>query len=430
MTHFWQVPGMTYNFNTDISTPMIMGDGDEMPSPWQFWSNFQGSNMMFEVSAANTIGLAILTPRADGQTDPNTLMFPAEVNAIVNLLVGPGAPFQGLQRPFIWGYDRTGLGPDPATHAGTYRGKALLQFDPVQTTVPDPNKPGQNINQCKVQCWLEDQLAFSHQWNALTQPINQVVDCNNNNNQGGTGNQKRQNACPLPSGSGTASGGTSTASRGTATASGTDSVSKASNTASNTASTTSGGGGGSGSQSATITPSPTKSPAPKPLCIPYQDPDSGPGNSGCQCTGTTGLLPFMSNTASASSFNVCGYTTLPGSAPSSTIEPFITTINDGQVYSCASSTYYNFAVNTEASCAGASSVVSTVSSIYASYQSSQSAASASSASAASASAAAASASAAAAKPSGNCKIWDAGLYYLIEVYGINSKSKPSGFHMS
>ena len=130
----------------------------------------------------------------------------------------------------------------------------------------------------------------------------------------------------------------------------------------------------------------------------------------------------MTNTASASSFNSCGYTALPGPVTSSSVPPFTTTdATNGEVLRCPSSTYFNFAVNTQAECAGGSTVISTISSIHTSYESSQSVASASRASEASvSSASAASASSAAAVPSGACKLWDAGLYYLIQVYDINA----------
>lgn len=142
------------------------------------------------------------------------------------------------------------------------------------------------------------------------------------------------------------------------------------------------------------------------------------------------MFPFLTSTD-----NECGYTAIPTSVSHSSEPPFtMTDTTDGKVYSCATSTFYNYAVNTNAECAGASTPVSTVSSIYASYQSSissvsvsesKSIASASKASVVSASKASAS-SAAAAVPSGDCKIWDAGLYYLLQVYGINDWAGGDG----
>ena len=316
-------------------------------------------------------------------------------------------------------YDRGGLSSDANTHRGNFRGKAVLQFDPVQRYIANPNNPGQQINQCIARCWVEDQKAFEFTWPALRFPINQVVSCSTGPQNG---NQKRENACPMPSGSSSATGKNDSASssRPISPASSADNGKNSSTfsiTRGPSLSSSSSSSSGAASSSAA-----SGSSAPSPLCYPFEDPDAGPGHVGCQCSGSTGLVPFMSNTASDAAFNICGYTKLPSNIPSSSVKPFTTTdFTNGNVLSCASSTYFNYAVDTRAECAGPSTAVSTISSIYASYQSSLTAASASSASMASASETSASAALAPAKPSSGCKIWDAVTFYLVEVYGIDSK---------
>lgn len=136
----------------------------------------------------------------------------------------------------------------------------------------------------------------------------------------------------------------------------------------------------------------------------------------------------MSNTASASNFDICGYTSLPKSVTATSLPPFTTTESDGEVVSCASSTYFNFAVDENASCAGATKVVSTVASIASAFSVS-SASSASSASIASASSSSSSwSSAATATPSAGCWILDDDGFgdSLFEVYGINSWAGEDG----
>ncbi|TKX21471.1 hypothetical protein C1H76_6545 [Elsinoe australis] len=168
------------------------------------------------------------------------------------------------------------------------------------------------------------------------------------------------------------------------------------------------------------------------LCYPYQNPRAGPDKQGCQCNGIAGLVPYLSNSASSTPFNICGYTALP-TLTTTSVPPFTSTdFRNGFVYSCASSSYYNMAVNTILDCAGSSTVVSTVMTIYTAYaassaslasadsaSSASSSSSASAASAASASeAAAASSATAAAKPKAKCLIWDSISHYTLQVYDI------------
>ncbi|KAL9054764.1 MAG: hypothetical protein Q9162_003962 [Coniocarpon cinnabarinum] len=333
-------------------------------------------------------------------TDPNTGVkytpqnsppkYPGPVDQIVAAIdkIIPGIPTGSITKFNYFAKS------SPQALQNVANGKALTNYDPHADL--ESSKP------FGYQTWGEGDVALQDAWGSCS------------------GNQKRQvdGSCPASiSGSGSASAsGSSTATSSTSTSSSSGSSGFSTSTTSRPSSITS-------------VPSTTSSSSTSQsiICSPFADPDAGPGHSGCQCDGTTGLIPMMSNTASASDFNICGYTALPATVTSTSVPPFTTTdSSNGDVYSCATSTYFNYAVNTQASCAGASTVVSTVSSIYASYQSSKSVASASAASVASASSAsassasAASASAAAATPSGSCKLWDTGVSYLIQVYDINT----------
>ena len=106
------------------------------------------------------------------------------------------------------------------------------------------------------------------------------------------------------------------------------------------------------------------------VCYPYADPDAGPAPPQCECDGLDGFYPYLSSTSGQSNYNPCGYTTSPTTAPATSVAPFTTTESDGEVVSCASSTYYNYAVNTIPTCAGTTKVVSTVASIASVYSAS------------------------------------------------------------
>ena len=282
---------------------------------------------------------------------------------------------------------------------GKANGKLLTNYDPEARLV--------HSEPFGYQIWSENNLAVQDEWGSCT------------------GNQKRQDggSCPLSA----SNSGPSSAS------------SPISDTTSASTSDTSSGRSGFSTSISTAKPSSitatsaTSSAKSLVLCTPHMDPDAGPGHNGCQCSGTTGLIPMLSNTASATNFNPCGYTELPTSVTTSSVSPFTTRdVTNGDVLRCASSTYYNFAVNDIAKCAGSSTVFSTVSSIYTSYEASRSVASASRVSEASvssaASASAASASAAAAVPSAACKLWEANFlgltgFFILQVYGINAWGK-------
>lgn len=202
----------------------------------------------------------------------------------------------------------------------------------------------------------------------------------------------------------------------------------------NTATSTSGSSSVStGGTSKTIITGPITTSAAPPLftllCSPFQDPDAGPAAPECQCDGLDGFYPYLSSTSGQSNYNPCGYTTSPTTAPATSIPGFTTTESDGDVVSCASSTYFNYVVNTIPTCAGATQVVSTVASIASLYSAAQ-ASSASVASVASASAASASAAwaSATAVPMAGCWIladdgWGDSLF---QVYDINGWAGDGG----
>lgn len=133
-------------------------------------------------------------------------------------------------------------------------------------------------------------------------------------------------------------------------------------------------------------------------CYPFADPDAGPAPPLCQCDGMDGFYLAMTATTDNLSAGGCQYTAPPTPSPTAH-SPFTETRLDGLILSCASSTYFNYAVDESAMCAGSSKVISTITSIYTAYTASvASAQSAAAASSRSAAVAAASASAAAAAP--------------------------------
>ena len=267
--------------------------------------------------------------------------------------------------------------------------------------------------------WFEENMVSEHHWTAVG---DQVV-----------ANQKRANGgCTVGQG-----GSGSISATGTAGNSG-------NSVGTNTATTTS-TGASSGfkisvtSTSGTITTGPTMTTSSASqtsaftlLCYPFADPDAGPaGAPQCECDGLDGTYPYLSSTSGQSSYNPCGYTTSPTTAAATSVPGFTTTESDGEVVSCATSTYYNYAVNTIPTCAGSTQVIATVTSIAQAYSasvaSSVSAASAASASSAS-SASAAAWSSAAAVPSAACWILsDDGFGdSAFEVYGINGWAGTDG----
>lgn len=340
-------------------------------------------------------------------------------------LTGPGRAFEGCTvttTPYV------PITEDPTSDNA--KGKILIQY-----TNDQQNDMGDQLvcpQQAIYKVWFEENMVSEHTWPAAG---NQIA--------GGTGNKKRQNgACSAAqSGSNTATG-TNTGGTNTKTNTQTNAISNTiTNTATNTGTNTGTNSGFTTSiirSSNTITTGPTRTSGAGTTgssqsstsynCYPFEDPDAGPVTPQCQCDGLGGFYPYVSSTSGQSSYNPCGYTTSPTTAPATPVAPFTTTESDGEVVSCASSTYYNYAVNTIPTCAGATKVVSTVASIASVYSASV----ASSVSAASvvsvASASNAAWSSAAAVPSAACWILsDDGFGdSAFEVYGINGWAGPGG----
>ena len=363
-------------------------------------------------------------------------------------MTGAGRAFEGCT------VTRTGYVPieqDPA-HDNA-KGKVLIQYTNQQWN----DDLGDDVicpQQAIYKLWFEENNVATHTWPAAG---NQIVG-------GGTGNQKRAAACSrIQSGSGTATAtgtatvntntastntaGTNTAGTNTNTAGPSTNTNTNANTNTNTNTNTNiatNTGTQSGfttsviSGSNTITAGPTTTSgtgatgssqaSTSYACYPFEDPDAGPVTPQCQCDGLPGFYPYVSSTTGQTSYNPCGYTTSPTPAPTSSVPPFITTESDGDVVSCASSTYYNYAANTIPTCAGATKVISTVASIASVYSASL-ASSASVASVASVSSASDAAwSSAAAVPSAACWILDDDGFgdSAFEVYGINGWAGDGG----
>ena len=342
-------------------------------------------------------------------------------------MTGAGRAFEGCT------VTRTGYVPitqDP--NHDNAKGKVLIQYTNEQWN----DDFGDDIicpQQAIYKLWFEENNVATHTWPAAG---NQIV--------GGTGNQKRAAACSLnrsrsgtATGTGTNTAGTNTGSTNTA---GTNTGGTNTNTNTNTATSSepkSGFATSVVSSSNTITAGPTTTSgtgatgssqsSTSYACYPFQDPDAGPAPPRCQCDGLPGYYPYLSSSTGQQSYNPCGYTTSPTPA-STTSSPFTTTESDGEVVSCASSTYYNYAVNTIPTCAGATKVISTVASI-ASVYSVSAASLASVASVASVSSASDAAwSSAAAVPSAACWILDDDGFgdSAFEIYGINGWAGDGG----
>lgn len=155
------------------------------------------------------------------------------------------------------------------------------------------------------------------------------------------------------------------------------------------------------------TPMATTTSGSTPLCVPHQRPNNMPGDGWCDCRGSKQRFPMLTGR------DVCGYTALPTKPLTSTAAPITTTMANGDVVRCADSDYFNYAVNKNPECAGATTVISSITSIGAAYSSSISDSSW---------------SAAAAKPSAECSIiWDDGIGdSSFEVTGINDWAGENG----
>ena len=299
------------------------------------------------------------------------------------------------------------------------RSKILIQYDNDQKD--DPPKPQQ---QAIWRVWLEDQM-YEHKWDA--------TDAQKGGSCANTGNRKRQAraSCSKPERSLLTSG----ISTGPTDSAGLFTGSTAHDIFATRTSVSSGASSpaspskfyNSLDSRSTITsniPGPTYSSAvPSSTfslsCYPFSDPDAGPASPQCMCDGLDGTFPYLSFTSGAINFDPCGYTIPPTKASTSAAPPFIITESNGEVVSCASSAYYNYAVNTIPTCAGSTTIVSTIASIASAYSASESA------SAASASASWASA---AAVPSAGCWILNDDGFgdSAFQVYGINGWAGSDG----
>ena len=340
---------------------------------------------------------------------------------IVQALTGPGRAFEGCtvtKTPYV------PITQDPNTD--TAKGKILIQY-----TNDQQNDMGERLvcaQQAIYKVWFEENMVSEHTWPPAGDQI-----------AGGIGKKKRQDgACSAAqSGSNTATG-TNTGDTNTNSNTQTNANTNSKTYTATDTGTNSGFSTSTISSSNTITTGPTRTSgvgmtgssqfSTSYSCYPYEDPDAGPAAPQCECDELDGLYPYLSSTAGQSNYNPCGYTTSPTTAPASSVAPFTVTESDGEVVSCASSTYYNYAVNTIPTCAGATKVVSTVASIASVYSASV-ASSVSAASVASiASASNVAWSSAAAVPSAACWILaDDGFGdSAFEVYGINGWAGPGG----
>ena len=292
-----------------------------MPTPF----GLQASGQI--LAAGTNVKIFVSTPK-----DPNTeeLLYRDRVRQLVDLLTGNSGPYMGASVE-IRGY----MKPTAEQFKDTRymevlerrtRGNVLVQYDNNQ--VDDPPKPNQRA------IWrvmLEDQI-FEDEWDA-------------------TDSQK--SVCALPPGNQKRDGSPG--------------CSNPPETLSSTRT----------SQTGPITSGPTTPRSSRPSafttfaynCYPFQDPDAGLSGSLCECDGLDGKFPALSQSSGATSFNPCGYTTTPTIGPESP-KPFTTTKPDGEVIVCATSTYYNYAVNRDPVCAGSTTVISTAASINSVYSAS------------------------------------------------------------
>lgn len=396
--HFWEAPsfvGDDPQFQELVLDPITNGDTNRMPSP------FPLAEAGGILSSGTNVRIFISTP-LDLKTGNQKLLYPDKVEQVKSLLTAQGAPFNGVPIE-VRGYVKA-TQDEVENNVFDYkpRTKVLIQYDNNQ--VDEPPKPQQ---QAIWRVWLEVQM-YQDEWDATA---------------------AQRDPSTAPSGSALSISGSvdsltsAAASFVSSGSSATASPSSTSNIFANSQVTIT-SSIPSGTSLSNTTPLVTSSPS----CYPFQDPDAGPGPQGCECDGLDGIFPYLNSSTGQSDYNPCGFTTTPTTA-SSTAAPFTTTESNGDVVSCASSAYYNYAVNSIPTCAGATSVFSTVASIASAYSASTasiaSVKSLSAASVSASSAAAASVSAAysslAAAPSAGCSILSNDGFgdSTFEIYGIN-----------
>ena len=427
LSHYYEDPSFIRTetqFQDEVIGATRDGDTAQMPSPF----GLQNSGNV--LAAGTNVQIFISTPK-----DPNTgnLLFGDKIGELQDLLTGPNGPYHGVTvttRSYVKPTEEEQNNPQFMKKLQyTTRGKVLIQYDNNQKD--DPPAPNQRAI---WRVWLEDQK-YEHEWDATDA---QKGAC------AAPGKHKRDGSSALGCSKPTQSASTSsvsastasTATSGSRSGTGTSPTSSTSSTGTSQSLTRSPGNG-------PITSGPTatssSSVAPKftNQCYPFADPDAGIAQAVCQCDGLPGKYPALSSPSGATSFNICGYTT-PPTVSTSSVPPFTTTSSDGDVIVCETSTYFNYAVDTHAECAGSTTVISTVASVASAYSVSVSAhsvsamvsASSVSASAASVSSASAEASwsSAAAVPSAGCWILDDDGFgdSAFAVYGINGWAGDKG----
>lgn len=391
LSHFWEAPSFVFqnDFETQVIDAIKNGAGEKMPGAYELGRN--GGYL----DPSNNVQIFIMTPAGDdGET-----RYPDKIAQLENVLTGDDSPWSGAEvtthlyeKP-----DTSDLDPEAMDYQRRFdeimlnyhcspaaRGRMLIEYDNHQDHDPhndDLDAPVRAHPKAIWRVWMESENHL-HEWDPRANQ--QPGTCDN-------GNRKRDGSCTTsrsasitadsPSTTGTAPETTGSGQRGSTTTSKQIVPARTPSTGS------------------TITPAPLASKtvggkgSVTPVhCRHVAKPEQN--TQYCLC-GTDGVqYPMMSYTTGMTAYDPCGYTMMP-TVTATTQEPFKTTLSDGRVVQCASSTYYNYAVNTAPLCAGPTTVVSTVPSIASAYYAS------------SASAADASWSAAAATPSAECTIlWD------------------------
>lgn len=161
ISHFWEIPSFRAteatwrqprtapdiaNFNDDVIDQMQNG-GDDIPGLRQFTAT--GGPF----AAVQRPVWAIITPR--GST-PESWLYEPEVNQIKDVLedLFPGP------LPVIIDYVPRS---DSYSQQNTASGKILLQYDPCQALITDPDNPCDVYQQAMVRLWVEDRPTYAAQ---------------------------------------------------------------------------------------------------------------------------------------------------------------------------------------------------------------------------------------------------------------------------
>jgi hypothetical protein len=167
MSHFWENPSFLSQakFETDVLYNLFYGDGtDEMPGILQYTT--PGLQFSYE----NRPTSLIITPRVrDSQTPGDYLYWSMvdQIKAALRILI-PSS------EPLVFDYIPN---PNPNAQDWTTAGKVLLQYDPVEAMLRDPNNPCNEVQQAMVRLWIEDRLIYAYQTYWIAEP-DQVVPTN------------------------------------------------------------------------------------------------------------------------------------------------------------------------------------------------------------------------------------------------------------